>query len=166
MAYLDATMAEVLVFTFKDGTLLSALAHDLKLTVTKFVLDVEGDSVKAEFDAASLEVVCAMKDGKEDPGALPSFAAAQIHKHIVDDVLEARTFPTIRFETTQISDAQVKGRLSLHGQTRELVGVRKDSGGKRVAEFHFDQRDFGIKPFSAMLGALKVKAEVVVRVAF
>jgi hypothetical protein len=166
MAHFDPSTAEVLVFTFKDGALLSALAHDLKLAVKKFALEVEGDSVKAEFDAASLEVVCAMKDGKENPGGLPSFGPAEIHKNIVNDVLEAKKFPTIRFETTQISDAQVKGRLSLHGQTRELSGVRKDAGGKKVAEFRVDQRDFGIKPFSAMLGALKVKAEVVVRVAF
>jgi hypothetical protein len=35
-----------------------------------------------------------------------------------------------------------------------------------VAEFRIDQRDFGIKPYSAMLGTLKIKPEVVVRVSF
>ncbi|MEW5739217.1 MAG: YceI family protein [Myxococcota bacterium] len=165
MAHFDSSSAEVLVFTFKEG-LLSAVAHDLKLRVTKFGLEVEGDSVKAEFDAASLEVVTAMKDGKENPGALPGFASTEIHKNIVNDVLEAKKYPVIRFETTRITDAEVRGRLSLHGQTRELTGARKDAGGKKVAEFRFDQRDFGIKVYSAMLGTLKIKPEVVVRVAF
>jgi polyisoprenoid-binding protein YceI len=165
MAHLDPSSAEVLVFTFKEG-LLSAVAHDLKITVTKFGLDVDGDSVKAEFDAGSLKVRCAMKDGQENPSALPGFAHGEIEKNVVNDVLEAKKHPVIRFETTSITDAQVKGRLSLHGQTRDVVGTRKDAGGRKVAEFRIDQREFGIKVYSAMLGTLKIKPEVVVRVAF
>ncbi|MEW6434483.1 MAG: YceI family protein [Myxococcota bacterium] len=163
MAHLDPSSAEVLVFTFKEG-LLSAVAHDLKLRVTKFGVDVDGGQVTAEFDPTSLRVVNAMKDGKDDPGALPGFAFGEIEKNIVNDVLEAKRHPAIRFETTSITDAQVTGRLTLHGQTKSLTGTRKDEGGRKVAEFRFDQRDFGIKPFSAMLGALKIKPEIVVRV--
>lgn len=163
MAHLDPSSAEVLVFTFKEG-LLSAVAHDLKLRVTKFGVDVDGDRVTAEFDPTSLRVVNAMKDGKDDPGALPGFAHAEIEKNIVNDVLEPKRHPAIRFETTAITDAQVTGRLTLHGQTKSLTGTRRDEGGRKVAEFRFDQRDFGIKPFSAMLGTLKIKPEIVVRV--
>ena len=53
MARYDASNAKVQVFTFKDG-LLSAMAHDLKLEVTRFELDSEGVST---FDAGSLRVV-------------------------------------------------------------------------------------------------------------
>jgi polyisoprenoid-binding protein YceI len=165
MAHLDPSSAEVLVFTFKEG-LLSAVAHDLKLRVTKFGIDVEGDRVRAEFDPSSLRVVNAMKDGRDDAGALPAFAHGEIEKNIVNDVLEPKRYPEIRFETTSITDAQVTGRLTLHGKTKEVTGARKDAGGKKVAEFRLDQRDFGIKPYSAMLGTLKVKPEVVVRVSF
>jgi polyisoprenoid-binding protein YceI len=165
MAHLDPSTAEVLVFTFKDG-FLSAMAHDLKLRVTRFGIDVEGDRVRAEFDPSSLRVVNAMKDGRDDAGALPGFAHREIEKNIVDDVLEARRYPEIRFEATAITDAQVAGRLTLHGRTKEVIGTRKDAGGKKVAEFRIDQRDFGIKPYSAMLGTLKIKPEVVVRVSF
>lgn len=165
MAHLDPSSAEVLVFTFKEG-LLSAVAHDLKLRVTKFGLDVEGDQVKGEFDPSSLRVVNAMKDGHDNAGALPGFALGEIEKNIVNDVLEPKRHPVIRFETTAITDAQVTGRLTLHGQTKAVTGTRKDAGGKKVAEFRLDQRDFGIKPFSAMLGTLKIKPEIVVRVSF
>ena len=58
----------------------------------------------------------------------------------------------------------VEGELTLHGATRAVHGVRKDDAQSRVAEFRFDQRDFGIKPFSAMFGTLKIKPEVVVEV--
>ena len=62
MARHDASTAEVLVFTFKEG-LLSPLAHDLKLRVTRFSLEVAetSDSVAAEFDPRSLVVLTAMK---------------------------------------------------------------------------------------------------------
>lgn len=165
MAHLDPSSAEVLVFTFKEG-LLSAVAHDLKLRVTKFGLEVDGERVTGEFDPASLRVVNAMKDGQDNPGGLPGFALGEIEKNIVNDVLVPKRHPAIRFETTSITPAQVTGRLTLHGHTKDVTGVRKDAGEKKVAEFRIDQRDFGIKPFSAMLGTLKIKPEIVVRVSF
>lgn len=157
----DPSNAEVLVFTFKEG-LLSAVAHDLKLRVTKFTLEVEGSSVKGEFDADSLKVVAAMKDGRENPAALISIG--DIEKNMRADVLEVKKHQSIRFESSSITASEVVGRLTLHGVTKEVRGARKDGGGKRVAEFQLDQRDFGIKPYSAMLGTLKLKPEIVVRV--
>lgn len=163
MARYDARTAEVLVFTFKEG-LLSAAAHDLKLSVTRFTIDAEGDRVTAEFDAGSLRVVTPMKDGAENPGALPRLMYGEIEKNAAKDVLHVTKHPQIRFESTAVTDAEVVGRLTLHGQTKEVRGRRSDAGGLRVVEVTFDQRDFGIAPFSAMLGTLKVKPEVRVRV--
>lgn len=158
----DASTAEVLVFTFKEG-LLSAVAHDLKLRVTSFTVDVDGDRVTADLDAGSLRVVAPMKDGQENPGALPAMMYAEIEKNLVREVLHAAKHPRIRFEATAVTDAEVRGRLTLHGQTKELTCRRRDEGGRRVAEVTFDQRDFGVTPYSAMLGTLKVKPQVTVR---
>jgi hypothetical protein len=83
----DASSAKVLVFTFKEG-LLSAAAHDLKLEVTKFTVDVEGTSVRAEFDATSLRVVTPMKDGRENDGSIPRALYGQIEKNAATAVLE------------------------------------------------------------------------------
>lgn len=163
MPRLDASKAEVLVFTFKEG-LLSAVAHDLKLKVTRFTLDEEGERLTGEFDTSSIKVVSAMKDGAEHPGSLNDSMKADIEKNLLHDVLDARRHGTARFETTKLSPTAVEGRLTLQGVTKTLTGTRKDEGGKRVAEFPLDQRDFGIKPFSAMLGTLKIKPEIVVRV--
>ncbi len=163
MARYDARDAEVLVFTFKEG-LLSAVAHDLKLTVKRFSIEVDGVKATGEFEAGSLAVVTAMKDGGETPGALPAFAAGEIEKNAHGDVLDARRFPTIRFETTEVTPSTVAGRLTLHGVSKDLRGTRTTHDGKDVAEFEFDQRDFGIKPFSAMLGTLKIKPRIKVRV--
>jgi len=159
MARYDSSSAEILVFTFKEG-LLSAVAHDLKLKATKFTLEVEGDSAKLELEAGSLRVVSAMKDGAESPSAIPPSKFAEIEKNAFNDVLETKRHPTISFTTTSVTDTAVVGRLTLHGQTHELRGRRSGNS----AEFQLDQRTFGIKPYSAMLGALKVKPEVTVKV--
>lgn len=156
----DASQAEVLVFTFKEG-LLSAMAHDLKLRATVLELDATDTQVTVKVDASSLRVVSPMKDGAEHAGALPKALYGEIEKNAAADVLDAKRHPTITFESTAITDTQVTGKLTLHGVTRELSGKRT---AKNAASFTFDQRDFGIKPYSAMLGTLKVKPEVVVKV--
>ncbi|MBE2249768.1 MAG: YceI family protein [Myxococcus sp.] len=163
MARLDSTKATVEVLTFKDG-LLSAVAHDLKLQVGRFTIDAEAEKLTGEFDTASLRVIEAMKDGRESPGALSTSMKAEIEKNIVHDVLDARRHPSARFETTVVTADRVEGALTLHGVTKAISGRRADVEGQRVVEFRLDQRDFGIKPYSAMLGTLKIKPEVVVRV--
>lgn len=159
----DASSADVLVYSFKEG-LLSAVAHDLKLRVTHFHVDEEGGVITAEFDAASLAVVTAMKDGHEAPGLLPTFMHAETEKNIAREVLDARRHALIRFEVDRVTSAEVTGRLALNGVTRSLRGVRRDTPGRRVAEFVLDVRDFGLTPFTAMLGTLRTKPDVKVSV--
>lgn len=152
--------AEVLVYSFKEGAL-SALAHDLKIRVTTHTIDRTGDAVRATFDATSLRVVCPRKDGRDNPGALPSLLYREIEKNIVKEVLEAAKFPVIRFESTSVTDVEVVGQLTLHGVTRQIRCTRAPDG---LVEARLDQRDFKIKPYSAMFGTLKVKPEVIVTV--
>lgn len=156
MARYDASNAKVQVFTFKDG-LLSAMAHDLKLEVTRFELDPEGVST---FDAGSLRVVTPMKDGAESSGLLPTALYGEIEKNARNDVLNVKKHPQVKFEVVEQGADFVRGNLTLHGVTKALRGARSGDS----AEFRLDVRDFGIKPFTAMLGALKVKPEVVVKV--
>jgi polyisoprenoid-binding protein YceI len=58
---------------------------------------------------------------------------------------------------------RVKGRLEIKGKTRELSFVVRPIGPDWVCEVKLHQPDFGIKPFSAMLGAMKIKPDVDVR---
>ena len=159
MSRFDASQAEVFVFTFKEGAL-SALAHDLKIQVTKLQLEAGAESVTATFDAGSLRVVCPRKEGRDNPGALPAMLHGEIEKNIVKDVLEAAKFPEAKFVSTRVTQTEVVGQLTLHGVTRELRCTRLNG----TVEARLDQRDFGIKPYSAMFGTLKVKPEVLVTV--
>ncbi|MGK5084568.1 YceI family protein [Bdellovibrionota bacterium FG-1] len=156
--------AEVLIYTFKEG-LLSGVAHDLKLRVTRFKIEEDDAGViRAEFDPSSLQVVCAMKDGKDKPSALPAIGNAEIETNIQKSVLFASKYPTIRFESSQLTNTQIEGQLSLCGATHKLIGTLKTDGSRMIAFFQLDQRDFGIKPFNAMLGSLKVKPIIEIQI--
>lgn len=161
---------ECLVFTFKEG-LLSAVAHDLKLKATAASLTVSGGVVSLRVEAASLRVVCARQGDQDAPGVLSDKDRAKIEKNICEDVLDARRFADVTFRSTK-AEARgegwwVEGDLSLHGVTRRISAEVKRQGAHWVAEVSLHQPDYGIKPYSAMLGALKVQAgvKVVVRAA-
>jgi hypothetical protein len=157
----DATTAEVLVFTFKEG-LLSPVAHDLKLKAADFSVDVEVEKgeVRARFRADAIRVVCAMKDGRENPGGAGEREKAEIERNMRNDVLEVKKHPDIVFEGRLTSPDTLEGKLTLHGTTRALTIPVRDEGGKKVVEVTLDQRLWGITPFKAMMGTLKIKPEV------
>jgi hypothetical protein len=169
MPSFDAQNAECSVFTFKEG-LLSPVAHDLRLQVTRFNIDVAADaaSIVAIFDAGSLVVDSPMKDGVENPSALSAADKHKIAGQIRDDVLETRKHPEIVFRSRLLrprSDGgyDFAGELSLHGVTRPLSGATQLVNGRQRLELTLHQPDFGITPFRAMLGALKIQADVRVR---
>src|SRR5205085_12301633 len=82
MHHFDQSSAECLVFTRKEG-LLSAVAHNLKIRVTKFVIDVDeaARTVEGRFDSGSLRVVCAMQGDVEMPDALTADNKREIERN-------------------------------------------------------------------------------------
>jgi polyisoprenoid-binding protein YceI len=156
------------VFTFKEG-LLSAVAHDLKLEVATHEVTIDGDSkVVATFDARSIRVVCARSGGADDASALSAGDRRKIEATIAEDVLVVRRFPEIRFVSSSVTRAGdgflVKGDLTLHGTTRSISFTTRTELGVRVAEVTLHQPDFGIAPYRALLGALRLRPDVRVRV--
>lgn len=155
----DAASAEVLVYSYREG-ILSAVGHDICLRVTRFAIDVgEGDAITAEFDAASLRAMGAISQGD----------ARKIEGNAAHDVLAARRYPKIAFRSTRVvrdgdERARIDGELQLHGVTRPVAFEVFADGDAWRADVRLDQRDFGIKPYTAMLGALRVRADVLVRV--
>ncbi len=159
---------ECLVFTFKEG-LLSPLAHDLKIRVTAYQVRVAEDrsAVEATFDPASLRVVSPMKDGREAQGVLGDVYKPQIDKNIQADVLETKKHGEIRFVSRSVAPEgegyRVEGELTLHGRTRPLTAQARREGAWLTVEARLHQPDWGIKPYSAMLGTLRIQPDVVVR---
>ncbi|MBW2461737.1 MAG: YceI family protein [Deltaproteobacteria bacterium] len=159
------------IFTEKDG-LLSKVAHDLRIRVDRFDVNVEGAGdarqVTATFDPKSLVVETALSKGADSPSALSAKDRAKIEKSIQNDVLEVRRNAEIRFTSRSVEERGagliVIGDLTLHGRTRSLTVEVRDGGDAWQASVTLHQPDFGIKPFSAMMGTLKVKADLRVEI--
>jgi polyisoprenoid-binding protein YceI len=168
MIRLAPPAAAVHVLVFREG-LLSGFGHDLELAVTRFDVRVDEAArrVDASFDAASLRVLRALRDGVELPGGLSDADRRTIEDSVRRDVLAAGRFPEIGFRSTRVVDAadgfDVAGRLKLHGVERDVAVPLRRAGDRWTAEVGLRQPDFGIAPYSAFLGALRVKPDVVVR---
>jgi polyisoprenoid-binding protein YceI len=165
----DATTATCHVFTFKEGVL-SAVAHDLRIRVERFTIEIDeaAGTIVARISASSPRVDCAMKEGREAFDALSDRNKREIEGNIVDEVLHAKRHPEIVFRSTAITgdgdERHIEGTLSLHGTDRPLRVTARRQAGRFTAEVELHQPDFGIKPYSAMLGTLKVRPVVRVRV--
>jgi hypothetical protein len=168
MATYDATNAQCLVYSYKDG-LLSKIAHDLKHRVTRFTLriDEQTNAIEAEIDARSLRVECVMKDGVESSNGLSADDKKKIEDQIAGDVLHADTHPTIRFSGAAVTHTRdgmrIEGTLALNEVTRPMTAIARRVNGHYEAELSIHQPAFNIKPFSAMMGTLKIKPDVVVK---
>jgi hypothetical protein len=159
--------AEARVLTFKDGVL-SAVAHDLELAVERLKIDWSEQQVTASFDLSRLRVLHAMVAGRPALGALSSHDLGKIEANIANDVLHTARYPEARFESSSVTakdgEYVVTGTLSLGGQAHELSATVRREGTRYRTEVVLDQRRWGITPYSAMFGTLKLKPEVVVRV--
>jgi polyisoprenoid-binding protein YceI len=138
--------------------------HDLVMHVTAWeaALEVAEDSsitsVKLTADPTSLRVV----EGTGGIQALGDEDVANIHQTIDDEVLRRQD---IEFRSTRVQadggTVRTEGDLTLAGQTNPIafdlaVG---DDGALRAGAV-VTQSDWGMKPYSALFGALKVADEV------
>lgn len=161
MIKLAADQARCRVRTFKEG-LMSAVGHDLVLEVKDFRLAIGDDqSIRAECRTDSLIVL--------GPSSLSDSDKRAIKKDLDAKVLEISRHPKATFRSTEVEPRgaetyRVKGRLALHGIEQLLEFEVKIQNQEATAELTIHQPSFGIKPFSAMFGALKVKADVIVEV--
>ena len=169
MPKFDAKTAEVLLFSYKDG-LLAKVAHDLKMRVDEFSIDVADDlsSVKATFQANRVSVLTAMKDGRDDYGTLSDGDKKKILANISDDVLDSRRYATITFESTSVREQGatrvVTGNLTLHGQTRTVTATIREDGANWTTDVTLQQPGLRHQALQGPGGALKVKPEVRVTV--
>lgn len=161
--------ASVRVLTFKEG-LLSAVAHDLEIAIERFSLTWDDAKTKLEatFDAKSARVLHPISHGQPAPGGLSPRDLAKIGGTIESDVLRTRSYPEVRFASTSVAPAgegfTVRGTLTLVGQAREIEGRVTREADAWVTEVVLDQTRWGITPYSAMMGTLKIKPEVRVRI--
>ena len=137
--------------------------HDLLIRVTAWKATIEvGDGIAISLDAdpTSLRVL----EGTGGMQALDDGDRDNIRQTIDDEVLLRQG---IAFRSTSAEAAgdgsriSVKGDLTLVGATRPIsFDVIVGDGGKLSGSTVITQSDWGIKPYSALFGALKVADEV------
>jgi polyisoprenoid-binding protein YceI len=78
-----------------------------------------------------------------------------------------RRSPEIRFDATVEGTGdrrRLVGRLALHGRERATTVEARLEGGAWRARATVHQPDFGITPYTALLGTLRVRPDVIVEV--
>lgn len=157
--------AKLTVRTGKTGAA-SKAGHNLVIEVTSWNATVEiGEdgaprTIALVADSASLRVL----EGTGGIQALGDEEKDAIRQTINDDVLKGGT---IEFRSTGIEPTPDGGRLSVRGEL-ELLGARRPiafellvgEDGRLTGEATVKQTEWGIKPYSALFGTLKVTNEV------
>lgn len=147
------------------------MGHRLTLAVTTWQARVSvGDddvpvalSLTAELDSLTVD----SGEGGVTPLTKPERATARSNAL---KTLNVRRFPTVTFDSAVIiateTGYRLTGTLSLHGRSLDhTVDVDVVKHGERwrlSSESEVRQSDYGIKPFSMMMGALRVADTVTV----
>lgn len=155
------------VLTFKAG-LLSAMGHDLLFRVERFELSLDGDRLSGWFDGTRLALVGAMKDGKLAPGVLSAKDERDILENIRKHVFKRHRVERIAFEADdlEIDEHAIEGEgaLTIPPQRHEIRFHAEIDDDRAVCEVVLHQPDWGIAPFKALMGALKIQPDVRVRI--
>ncbi len=170
MQRLDQSSAVCEILTYKEG-LLSSFAYDLRIKVTSFNIELGGANnfISAEFDVRSLRVECAIVDGRDRPDLLSLRDRDEINKRIITEVLNTEKHPVIDLVSSSVrkdgSQYLVRGGLTVNGEKREIsFTVRKEDGAHYVTDVSLHLPDFGIKPFSALFGAVRLKPDILIHI--
>lgn len=167
---IDAASSKLEVTTGKAG-LFKAAGHTHLVRAGAFTGEVQADPAKPAgarvaltIDAASLKIL--------DPEASEKDRATSQSNMEGDKTLDVARFTTIKFVSKKVEvkpagaafDVAIDGLLQLHGVQKDVrvPCVVKIEGDMLTASgaAEIRQKDFGITPFSAGLGAVKVKNEV------
>lgn len=163
---LGPQVGHVRLHTGRAGAAAKA-GHDLVIeakqwsgTATVDADNPSASSVSVDVVASSMEVV----SGSGGAKALTDGDISKIKKNITDDILNTSKHPTISFRSTKVDGTPdaftITGDLTIMGKTKSVTLNGKSADGKVTGTGSIVQTEFGIKPFSALMGALKVADEV------
>ena len=166
----DVEGASLKVLTHKEGVL-SRVAHDLEIKVCSFSLTADIDEngkwkeIQLVADPESLRVVGARVGERVVAGKLSGSDKQTIEENIRRDVLRTHQHRRVEFlsENIRRMDAgryQLDGVLTLCGEKRDLSASVFRDGNFWSTSVRIHQPDFGIRPYTAMLGALRIKPKV------
>jgi polyisoprenoid-binding protein YceI len=160
---------KLLVKTGREG-MGGKMGHDLVIEVTRWKAtalvdpnDVTQSSLNASAEIGSFEV----REGTGGLKPLSDNDRADIKQTIENKVLDPRqdiTFKSTSVRTLGENRAVVSGDLTIGGVSQPVDLQLTSSGNRLTGTMTVVQTKFGIKPFKAFMGALKVKDAVEIEV--
>lgn len=152
----------LLVKVFREGFAKKA-GHDLVIEVKNWSATVNvaeepgASTLSGSADVGSFTVL----EGVGGVKPLSDGDKADIKKNITQKIL---TNPDISFRSSSVSSsgdsARISGEMTIMGKSNPIDIQLSESGGKVKGTFTVVQSNWGIKPFQAMMGALKVRDAV------
>ncbi|OHU99220.1 YceI family protein [Mycobacterium talmoniae] len=166
---LDGQHGELLIHTGVTGRA-AKMGHRLTIAMRHWRATVrwaDGEPATAELTVAvdSLEVL----HGEGGVTPLSGPEKALVRSNALRS-LDARRYPQIRFAANTVEPTadgyRLTGELDIHGTTRrQVIELRTTNSGamwELSSKAAVRQSDFGVRPYSMMMGALKVADEVTV----
>ena len=156
----------LVVKTFREG-LAKKVGHDLVIDVTgwKATVTVDPDPAKSSIAASAQVASLQVREGMGGVMPLTDSDRADIKETVTSKVLP---FGEITFRSTAVrvsgNKATVTGDLTLGGTTRPVDLELVQEGNRVSGTMSVVQTNWGIKPHTAFLGALKVRDAVDVEV--
>ena len=160
----DTRRARLELFTFKRG-LLAAVGHDLCLGVDELELELSAGTLRAWFALDSLRVLGAMQRGalvRHEPSEHDRRAILDTARR---EILHSEHHPRAQLNGTlevRGGGAELRAELTLHGVTRPLLIAvpLAPAGATLTVRTELQPSLWGIAPFSALGGALKLQDRV------
>jgi polyisoprenoid-binding protein YceI len=151
----------VLVKTYREG-LAKAVGHDLVIEVGRWSAnatvgeDPTDTTITATADVESVEPV-------EGVGGVKPLTDND-RREIKKSMRKILTAPEISFRSSSVkvagSSATVTGDLTIQGRSETVDVQMTEAGGKIRGSFSVIQTRWGIKPYSGLLGALRLSDRV------
>jgi polyisoprenoid-binding protein YceI len=146
--------------TYRSG-LAAQAGHDLTIDVTRWSGSVDSGRLDATIDLTSLAI-------REGHGGIKPLTdrdrrdiAGQAAKSLDTGRYPEASFSATSFAEDAAGGGAIDGTLTLHGQSRPLrLQVTNTGDGQYRATATVVQSQFGIKPYSGMFGALKLRDDV------
>jgi polyisoprenoid-binding protein YceI len=145
------------------GALLSRLAHDLELSLERFQFGESGTTIKLRFRPDALRVVGALVNGKVDSELLSPDKRREIEQNVQTQVLNTKQFPEADFMgsfSDQGDAVFVTGDLKLVGVTQRIEFTLTQADPGHLGSITLTPSRWGVRPFQALLGALKLEDRV------
>jgi len=167
---LDPSAGELLVLTDVAGPA-AKMGHRLTIVMQSWQASVQWHkdrptAVALEIDVDSLQV----RKGEGGVTPLSGPEKGLVRSNALKS-LNAKKFPKIRYTADAVAQTpsgyRLTGTVEIHGTSRPQVvnvGAREDGDGWVMsAEVPVNQTDFKVKPYSLLMGSMKVADQVVVR---